>query len=44
MVEELLRAGADVNAQNNLGNTPLHWVAMTQNVDVLEVQWAQAVG
>uniref|UniRef100_A0A672H784 Uncharacterized protein n=1 Tax=Salarias fasciatus TaxID=181472 RepID=A0A672H784_SALFA len=29
VVEELLKAGADVNLQNNVGDTPLHIAART---------------
>ncbi|XP_059200211.1 oxysterol-binding protein-related protein 1-like isoform X2 [Centropristis striata] len=35
VVEELLKAGADANVQNNLGNTPLHKAAYTGRKIVL---------
>jgi len=37
MVEFLLKHGADVNAKNSMGETPLHWAAANANPDTAKL-------
>lgn len=37
MVEHLVTAQADINAQDNSGKTALHWAAAVNNVEALQI-------